>query len=261
MDVTSDALLFVVPGLGMLLVSVFAVVVWRRAAGVEFKWFWAGAGLWAAAVALKVAFSVLAHRTVVDLLRRALTSSLFLPGAGLYLGAVSAAFELGLTWLAARRWRRLGCDPGRAIAVGVGAGAVEGLLLGLVMLGNGFAAAAGEMDAEDLRDMQARAAVTSLFWLVLPTERVIALLGHASTRALVLLGVAGRRPWMVFLGFTAFTLVDGVVGAFSHEFVGRSMWWLELAVLPFNLAAVASLVFCLRSFSPPQELPLGMMEE
>jgi hypothetical protein len=249
MDATSAAPLFVIPGLGMLLVSVFAVVVWRWASGVELKWFWAGATLWAAAVALKVAFAVLANQTAVGLLKRTLPSSLFLPGVGLYLGAVSAVFELGLTWLAARRWRHQGCDPGWAIAVGVGAGAVEALLYALYFLGAGFAAAAGSLDADDLRDVQARATATPLFWLALPAERVIALLGHASTRALVLLGVAGGRPWMVLLGFTAFTLVDGVAGAFPllQESVVRSRWWLELAVLPFNLACVACLVLCLRS--------------
>ncbi len=40
MNPTSDLYLFAVPGLGMLLVSVLAVAVWRRASGAEFRWFW-----------------------------------------------------------------------------------------------------------------------------------------------------------------------------------------------------------------------------
>ena len=246
MSPTSDLYLFGVPGLGMTLVSVLAVVVWRLASGAKFRWFWAGVGLWAVAVALKVAFGLLANQTAVGCLRRALPRPLFLPGVGLYVGAVSAAFELGLTWLAGRRWRHLGRDPGRAVAVGVGAGAFEGLLLGLVSLGAGVM---GGADVDEMRGWAlARAAATPLFWLAPPVERVIALLGHASTRALVLLGVTGRRPGMVLWGFAAFALVDGVATVFplAEGFAERSAWWQDAAVLPVNLAAIAVLVSCIR---------------
>jgi hypothetical protein len=248
MSPTSDLYLFGAPGLGMVLVSVLAVVVWRRASGAEFRWFWAGAGLWAVAVALKVPFLLLANQAAVSFLKRVLPRPLFLPGTGLYLGAVSAAFEVGLTWLAGRRWRFLGRDPGRAVAVGVGAGAFEALVLGCAILAAGLAAAAGEDSGGDRGDLLARAAATPLFWLEPPAGRVIALLGHVSTRALVLLGVAGRRPWMVLCGFAAFALVDGTGGALilSRVFAGRSMWWIDAATLPYNLAAIAVLVWCIR---------------
>ena len=248
MSPTSDLYLFGVPGLGMILVSVLAIVVWRRASGAEFRWFWAGASLWAVAVALKVAFSLLVNQAAVSFLKRALPHPLFLPGTGLYLGAVSAAFEVGLTWLAGRRWRRLGRDAGRAVAVGVGAGAFEALVLGCVILGTGLVAAAGEDSGADRGDLLARAGATPLFWLEPPAGRVIALLGHVSTRALVLLGVAERRTWMVLWGFMTFALVDGIGGALllSQVFAGRSMWWLDAATLPFNLIGIAVLVLCAR---------------
>src|SRR4051812_29359426 len=71
MNSTSDFYLFGVPGMGMILVSVLAVIVWRRASGADLLSFWAGAGLWAAAVALKVAFSLLVNQAAVSLLNRA----------------------------------------------------------------------------------------------------------------------------------------------------------------------------------------------
>jgi excisionase family DNA binding protein len=167
----SDLYLFGVPGLGMILVSLLAVIVWRRASGAEFQWFWAGAGLWAVAVTLKVAFALLANQAAVNFLHRALPPLLFFPGTGLYLGAVSAAFEVGLTWLAGRRWRLMGRDPGKAVAVGVGAGAVEALLLGCITLGAGLAAAAEGDTGEDHGYLRARADVTPLFWLEPPAAR------------------------------------------------------------------------------------------
>ena len=167
MDLTSHFYLFGVPGLGMLVVPVLALLAWQRASGVEFRWFWAGAGLWTVAVPLKVAFAVLANQTAVDFLHRTFTPAFFFPATGLYLGAVSATFEVGLMWLAGRRWRPLGRDPARAVAVGVGvgvgAGAIESLLLGCVILGAGLAAAAGEDLEENRADLLARAAVTPLY--------------------------------------------------------------------------------------------------
>jgi hypothetical protein len=232
----------------MILVSLLAVAFWRRASGAEFKWFWAGAGLWAVAVILKTAFALLANRAAVSFLHRALPSPLFFPATGLYLGIESAAFEVGLTWLVVRRWRLIGRDPDRAVAVGVGAGAIEALLLGCITLGAGLAAAAGEDMGEDRGYLSAHAEATPLFWLEPPAGRFIALLGHVSTRALVLLGVVDRRPWMVLCGFTLFALVDGIGGALlvSQVFAGRSMWWIDAATLPFNLIGIAVLVWCLR---------------
>jgi hypothetical protein len=239
--------LFGVPGIGMILVSLLAVVVWRRASGAEFQWFWAGAGLWVAAVTLKVAFSLLANQAAVNFLHRALPPVLFFPGIGLYLGAVSAAFEVGLTWLVGLRWKVVGRDSRRAIAVGVGAGAVEALVLGCVALATWLAAAAGEDMAEDRGYLLARAAVTPLFWLEPAAGRLIALLGHVSTRALVLLGVADRSPWIVLSGFAIFAIVDGIGAALLHSqvFAGRSMWWIDAATVPFNLIGIAVLVWYL----------------
>lgn len=242
----TDLYLFGIPGLGMILVSLLAVIVWRRASGAEFKWFWAGAGLWAVAVTLKVAFALLANQAAASFLNRSLARPFFIPATGLYLGAVSAAFEVGLTWLAARRWRILGMDPGKAIAVGVGAGAAEAFVLGCSILGTGLVAAAGEDMGEDRGYLLARAAVTPLFWLEPAAGRLIALLGHVSTRALVLLGVAGRRPWMVLCGFVLFALVDGTGWALSQALSDRSMWWIDAATLPFNLIGVAILAGSLR---------------
>ena len=64
-----------------------------------------------------------------------------------------------------------------------------------------LAIAAEVEDAEEVRKVIAS---TSLFWLLPLVERLMALLGHASTRALVLLGVAKGKPLMVCWGFLLF---------------------------------------------------------
>ena len=244
----SDFHLFGVPGIGMVLVSWLAVVTWRRVSGAHFKWFWVGAALWTVAVVLKVAFALLANQAAVTFLNRILPALLFLPATGLYVGAVSAAFEIGLTWLAGRRWKFLGSDASTAIAVGIGAGALEALVLGFATMAPWIAAAAGEDTREDRETLLALARPTPLFWLEPPAGRLIALLGHVSTRALVLVGVADQRRWLVLCGFTIFALVDGTAELLrlSKVTAGRSMWWTDAATLPFNLIGIAVLVWYLR---------------
>ena len=78
---------------------------------------------------------------------------------------------------------------------------------------------------------------------------MIAILVHASSRALILLGITSRRPLMVFWGFLIFTLLDSVPGAaYAVGMVGTvSLWWFELALLPFALVSVPILALVHRA--------------
>ena len=238
----------------MLLVAALAVIFWRWKSGVQLRWFCVGAGLWTAAVILKVICAFQINSIAIGFLKDKLGGPFFIVEGGLFLGIESAVFEIGLTWLAVRIWPQLGRDAGRAIAIGAGAGAFEAFLLGLAVLVAASTAIAGVVDAEGIGEgMEAAVAATSLFWLVGPTERMIALLGHTSTRALILLGVAKHKPGMVFWGFTMFTLIDGIAGAFllSGSRGSRSQWWLELAVMPFAVVSVPILMSCWRHWRIP----------
>ncbi len=89
------------------------------------------------------------------------------------------------------------------------------------------------------------------------------MLVHASTRALILLGLTYRKPMMVFWGFWIFALLDSIAGA--AQLSGRlgtfSLWWIELAILPFALISVPILRWCSRCFPSkamePEETPGG----
>ncbi len=84
------------------------------------------------AVALKFTFAILTNPAVIGLLRRALPYPIYVASGGLYVGVESSVFEMGFTILAGLIWRQLGKDSTRAIAIGVGAGAFEAFLLGLL---------------------------------------------------------------------------------------------------------------------------------
>jgi uncharacterized membrane protein YhfC len=223
------------------------VIYWRRVSGLQLRWFWTGAGLWTVAVILKTLCALLTNQAVIGVINENLPRPLFLLGAGLFLGIQSSLFEIGLTLLAVLIWRQLGRDATRAIGIGVGAGAFEALLLGIGSFVTMVTLIAGVPGTEKVREgIDTLAAVTPFFWLLAPVERAIAILCHASSRALVLLGTTHRRPMMVLWGFVIFTLLDGVAGAalVSGKIDKISMWWIELAILPFALISIPILRWC-----------------
>jgi len=246
-----DKFNYFAPGLGMMLVGVFAVFFWYRRTGAKARWFWAGAGLWTIAVFLKFTCAILTNASVIGLLKRSLPYPAFVACGGLYVGVQSSVFEMGFTILAGLIWRQLGEDSSRAIAIGVGAGAFEAFLLGFLSAVGMAAIILGAPGTEEAAKLlSAQQAATPLMWLVAPVERVIAVLVHASTRALVLLGIAYRKAMMVFWGFWIFALLDSVAGAaqLSGKLGTFSLWWIELAILPFAIVSIPILRWCARSF-------------
>jgi hypothetical protein len=245
------------PGLGMLLISLAPILIWRSVARVRIQWFGVGVLLWVVAVPLKLVLFWLTSARVIAQLKGDLPYPCFIAAVGLFVGTFSSAFEMGVTWVAARKWPRLGQDAGRAIAIGLGAGAFEGLLLSLPFLAGALAAAAAGKDAEELRrTMQTMAAATPLYGLLPPVERLIAILVHTSTRTLVLLGVTKGQPLMIRGGILLFTATDGVAGAFRAASGRRPQpsWWIELAVLPGALISIPILVWCYRRWRDGAEV-------
>jgi len=240
-----------IPAVGMILVGSAAVIYWRRVSKLQLRWFWLGAGLWAVAVALKVVCALLTNQAVIGFMQEHLSYPLLVLSGGLFLGIQSSLFEIGLTLLAVLIWRQLGRDANRAIGIGIGAGAFEALLLGVASLVAILACLSGLSGTEKVREgIDTVAAVTPFFWLLAPIERILAILCHASSRALVLLGVAKRKHILVFWGFLIFTLLDAVAGAahVSGKIGKISMWWIELALLPFALISIPILRWCYASW-------------
>lgn len=236
-----------IPAVGMMMVASAAVIYWYHVSKLQPRWFWVGAGLWTVAMALKIVCSLLTNKAAIGFMKESLSYPLMVLGGGLFLGIQSSLFEIGLTLLAVLIWRQLGRDATRAIGIGTGAGAFEALLLGMASFVAILAYLSRLPGTEKMREgIDAVAAATPCFWLLGPIERMIAILVHASSRALVLLGVTKRRHMLVFWGFLIFTLLDGVAGAVlvSGKIGKISRWWPELAFLPFALISIPILRWC-----------------
>ena len=254
--------LSIVNALGMMAIACGAVIYWRKAAKIQFKWFWAGAGLWGVAVALKIICAVLTNNLIFGYLRANLSFPSYLILGGLITGVQSSFFEIGLTFLAVLIWRQLGKNASRAIGVGVGAGGIEALLLGIISLIAMITVIAGLPGTEKIRQgVEGIAASTPFFWLLGPAERIIAITCHASSRALVLSGVVNRKPMMMLAGFLIFTFLDAVAGGvqISGKINQINMWWIELSILPFAAISIFILRWCSINWNKigdrPESLP------
>src|SRR5262249_34141109 len=143
---------------------------------------------------------------VIGWCKSTLSDVAYVTAGGLYLGVEASVCGIGLTLLAGGRWEDLGRDAGRAVAVGGGGGGFEALLLGIASAAGILAWLAGLSGTEAVGEQIRKAAeITPLFWLVAPVERITAIICHASSRALVLVGARYRKTGMIALGFLIFT--------------------------------------------------------
>jgi hypothetical protein len=238
----------------MMLVAVAVVLFWRAFTRLPYRWFCIGAALWFAAMAVKESVVPIDSVIFPRLVRLLPPPILF---GSLYVGLECALCEIGLTWLAVLVWPQLGRDAGRAIGIGIGAGAFEACFLAMFAAVPVIGALAGTANSESVRSrVDSAAQLNAVFWLIPIVERIIAILGHAGTRALVLLGSTQRRPWMIFWSFAIFAIADGSVAAVHMSGIveNYSMWWLELAYLPLALVSIPVVLWCYQRwgrFEPP----------
>jgi len=230
----------------MMVVALAAVVAWRLHSRVQWRWIWAGAGIWTVGVIFKFAVAIPLNPLFVH--KGGPVTGWQLLAGSIYCGLLTGIFEIGVTLGAALIWRRLAAEPKRAVAVGLGAGAFEALLLGFgAFAGPLIAIAAGQADLA-VKSIVALSAHTPLLWLAGPAERVITILAHTASRVLVLRSVA-QGGWLGFwAGFAWLSAVDLVAGAalLSGMTTSGSLWLVELMIFPFGIFSVPITLWALR---------------
>jgi uncharacterized membrane protein YhfC len=235
----------------MMLVAVGGIGWWRRRTGMQWRWFWAGAGIWTVGVALKFAVAIPLNPILIGSAGHPPRMGLFV--GSVYSGLMTGVFEIGVTLAAALVWRQLAASPNRAVAVGLGAGGFEALLLGLASsAGPLVAMAVGQGDLV-LQALGGASSLTPLFWLVGPAERVIAIAAHTAARVLVLQAVA-KRGWLDFwAGFAWLSMLDLLAGAALLTGMNRSgnLWWIELMILPFGVLSIPIIRIALNRWPAP----------
>jgi uncharacterized membrane protein YhfC len=232
-EVASVSTLALLGGSGMIAVAVGFVI---YAALRKLGWGYLGLGAlaWAVTVVLKFAWAVPVNPSVYDGLYNALPEALAGTLFYVYAGALTGVFEVGIVWLV-MRYTRLGRVPWkRALAFGIGFGAVEALLLGLSSLGTVLTAlvAPGIFPLEVLEQMSRLNNV--LYGLSPIVERFFIVLVHILANVLVFYAIAQRKPKWFWLALIYKSGIDAVA-AFAQ------FWGLETLAKVWIIEAVVVL--------------------
>lgn len=226
----------------MCVVGLAAALVARRTTSTAWKWIAFGGLLWAGAMVPKVILGYFVHGPVMEFLAEHFTGPVYLLLVGAFGGLLSSSTELGLTLIAAFALREIGKRPRQALGIGAGAGALEAIVLGLLFLLMAFLCHIGGFPEPELycESDPGGLEMTPMAWLIGPVERVMAILLHTVTRALIFIGVATGRYRLVIFSFVLFVLNDGIAEAWhaSGLLETTNFWLVELSFFPITIACV-----------------------
>lgn len=232
-NITPLALL---PGVGMMAVAL-AFVAYAVRRGLGWRYLGLGALAWVVTVALKFAWAIPINTPLYQALYATLPRVVAGPLFYLYVGALTGVFEVGLVWLAARYTRLGQVDWPKALAFGIGFGALEALLLGLAAAGSTLAA----LLSPALFPPEALVAVARqgnlLFGLAPTVERVAAVYIHILANVLIFYAASKRRPGYFWLAFAYKTSID-TVAAFAQFWgldTAARIWTIEAVVIAFGV--------------------------
>ena len=224
-------------GIGMLLVAVVAVALWRARTGAAWRATALGAAAWAVGVALKVAWAVPTNKLVLGGLKRALGDAAGGAVGYLYIGLLTGIFEVGVTWLFVAKTRLRSSSREDAIAFGIGFGAVEAFVLGLASLA-GIVVALVAWDKLPAGAKELLGGAHGALPIALPIfERAYALLAHLVCCILVVWAVQLERARWFWVAFVFKSLVDAMavwgIDFFDAKSAGPGYIKLEIALFAF----------------------------
>lgn len=240
-----------VSGIVVIIISGVTVVWWKRRYRSSIKWVWIGGGIWAVGVALKFAFAFSLNTPILAWITQVFGNTGHLIIGSAYIGTLTGIFEIGITLLFAVLIKKGYADPAQAIGIGIGAGTIEALLIGFSQIGSMVFVMAGFPGSnEALGSLAQTMSLNPLFFMLAPMERAITILCHTSSRVLALYAVMRRKYLYFWAGFLLMTLIDAIAG-YVHlaGLMDRiSMWYIELALLPFALISIPIIQWCSRNW-------------
>lgn len=195
-----------------------------------------GALAWLLTVALKFVWAVPLNTPVYKAITAALPEPVAMLVFIIYVGLLTGLTEVLLTWLVVR-YTRLGQVPwGKALAFGIGFGAVEALLLGIGSLGN-VAAALVMPELLPLQALAQLAAANNPLWGLAPiVERFFTCLIHIFCNGALFYGARKRATRWFWLSFFFKSAIDAVAAwgqLRGLDSLGK-IWALEAVVVVFG---------------------------
>jgi uncharacterized membrane protein YhfC len=252
--VSPPSAMLLLGGIGMMTVGVFAVAIWRTRRAASWTAFGFGALAWVVSVALKIAWSVPTNTFIQRGLERTLVASIAVPTFWLYIGLLTGIFECGITMFGASRTRFKAAHWNEAVAFGIGFGAVEAFLLGILDFVGLVAVIAfwDEMSEDTKQAVAARTQFGMAEVSIVTIERLSALAAHVFTCVLIIYAVRiGQLRWF-WLSFVFKSALDafaawGILAGRIKQSLFR-LTVFEVAVGVFAVIALVGLASLRRRF-------------
>jgi uncharacterized membrane protein YhfC len=232
---------------GPLMIAVALVPVlffWRRWRAGWRIWF-GGAALWFISVALKLIVAALANPPMHRWIKAALAHSWANLLYWCYIGSLTGIFECGIFLVFAGHIKRRQWTFDRALAFGLGFGAIEALALGILA------------SISSLWANQANAVFALSTWadaLVGPFERVLTLPIHTAAVVMIVRALINREWRWFWASFAYKSAVDGVAAWLLLSGTGLlSRHWLAewICFAPFTLLGILLLFYLGRRWTKP----------
>jgi len=240
-----------VSGALIIIICVVLLIGWKVKSNSSFKWPLIGAGAWFVGVVLKFGFAYLFNNPILEVLKESFGQTGYLSLGSIYIGLLTGVFEIGVTLVFVLLIKGIYENAQRGIGIGLGAGTIEALLLGFSQIGAFAMVISGSPGSSDIITGLVNATVhTPLVFLVAPVERIIAILCHTSSRALVVLSVVRKKQIYFWAGFLIMTAIDAIAG-YAHlaGYVNTvSTWFIELALLPFAIVSIPIIKWCIKNW-------------
>lgn len=227
-----------IPGIGMTLVALLAAA-WALRRGGTWRMLGWGALFWVFTVALKFAFAIPVNTPLSQLLGVSYQNPL---SAGniifyIYVGALTGIFEVVVAWLVLRK-RALGhASWKQALTFGVGFGAFEALLLGLLALVQSIGMLLAP-DALPIVTLGGMANNNDVLFAIAPVvERISVIFAHVFTCVAIFYAIAVRQPkwmWMAALYKTVLDAPAGLAQFMGLNSLGK-LWAIEGVILVIGL--------------------------
>lgn len=220
-----------VPGMGMMLVALGFVVyaVWRK---LSIGYLALGALGWVLAIILKFAWAIPLNAPIYRALNDALPEGIANATFDLYVGALTGVFEVAVIWLIARYTKLGKATWKQVLAFGIGFGAVEAVMLGLL---NSISMATAYVAPQlfPVVALEEVAKANSLLYGLAPiSERFFTILVHVLSNVLIFYSIATHRISWFWAAFIYKSAIDALA-AFA-QLAGlntlAAMWSVEFAV-------------------------------
>jgi uncharacterized membrane protein YhfC len=231
--------IILLPGIGMILVSLAFVIYAASKRWLNWRYLAWGALFWVLTVVVKFAFAIPFNPIILKALG-VTTDHLFSLAnliAYIYIGALTGIFEAGLAWLILSKIRLGKASWSQALVFGIGFGAVEALLLGLMSLGSALAG----LLAPDALPIYALGSLAKNGNLIMGTapiiERLSVIFAHIFACMLIFYAIASREARWGWLAVLYKTLLDAPGGFASYWGIDSAakVWTLEAIMILFGL--------------------------